>query len=126
MLPSVRPNGEIHALVSSANVAPMVYRLVDGDAQPLVKLPSPAPPPSVEVQDVFVDGPGGRIHALVRLPPGGKGPLPTVVNVHGGPNLPGLRPVAHDSLRRLVDLGYATVNVNYRGSTGYGAEWQTH
>jgi len=120
---SVRPNGEIHALVSSANMPPMVYRLVGGDARPLVKLPSPTPPATVEVQDVFVNGPGGRIHALVRVPPGRKGPLPTVVNAHGGPTFQDYD-LWHTLTASLVDLGYATVNVNYRGSTGYGAQWR--
>ena len=120
---SVRPNGEIHVLVSSANLAPMVYRLIGGAAQPLVKLPSPAPPPTVEVQDVFVDGPGGRVHALVRLPSGRTGPLPTVVNVHGGPTFQDFD-LWHTTTASLVDLGYAAVNVNYRGSTGYGSDWR--
>jgi dipeptidyl aminopeptidase/acylaminoacyl peptidase len=120
---SVRPNGEIHALVSSANKAPMVYRLVDREAQPLIRLPSPTPPPTVEVQDVFVNSPAGRIHALVRLPPDRKEPHPTVVNVHGGPTFQDYD-LWHTFTASLVDLGYATVNVNYRGSTGYGAEWR--
>lgn len=120
---SVRPNGEIHLLVSSANEPPMVYRLADGNAQPLVKMPSPSPPPSVEVRDVFVGGPGGLVHALVRLPPGREGPLAAVVNVHGGPTFQDYD-LWHTTTASFVDLGYATVSVNYRGSTGYGAAWQ--
>jgi len=120
---SVRPNGEVHALISSANKAPMVYRLVAGEAQPLVMLPSPSPPPTVKVQDVFADGPGGRVHALVRLPSGRTGSLPTVINVHGGPSFQDYD-LWHTTTASLVDLGYATVSVNYRGSTGYGSEWR--
>jgi len=70
-----------------------------------------------------VDGPGGRIHALLRLPGAGSAPYPTVFEVHGGPEW-------HDAdsftsySSAYVDQGYAVVNVNYRGSTGYGTAWR--
>jgi dipeptidyl aminopeptidase/acylaminoacyl peptidase len=75
------------------------------------------------VQDVWADGPGGRVHALLRLPDGGSAPYPTVFEVHGGPEW-------HDAdsftsyASAYVDMGYAVVNVNYRGSTGYGTSWR--
>jgi dipeptidyl aminopeptidase/acylaminoacyl peptidase len=75
------------------------------------------------VEDVWVDGPGGRVHALLRRPPGTTSPLPLVVDVHGGPT-------AHDAdmfrayPSAWVDHGYAVVQVNYRGSTGYGSAWR--
>ena len=49
--------------------------------------------------------------------------FPTVVNVHGGPTFQDYD-MWHTTTASLVDLGYATVNVNYRGSTGYGADWR--
>src|SRR5690606_7707050 len=84
--------------------------------------PGPAAPPSVPVEDVWVDGPGGRIHALVSKPDGDR-PFPTVFDVHGGPT-------AQDDdsfsppVAAWVDHGFAVVRVNYRGSTGYGSEWR--
>ncbi|MFC4495373.1 S9 family peptidase [Streptomyces ovatisporus] len=78
-------------------------------------------PPSVPVEDAWVEGPGGTIHALVQKP-AGEGPFPTVFDVHGGPTW-------HDSdtfagqPAAWVDHGFAVVRVNYRGSTGYGREW---
>jgi dipeptidyl aminopeptidase/acylaminoacyl peptidase len=78
----------------------------------------------VPVQDVWVDGPGGRIHALLRRPPGsGTAALPLVIDIHGGPT-------AHDTdvfrpyPSAWVDHGYALLQVNYRGSTGYGSTWR--
>jgi dipeptidyl aminopeptidase/acylaminoacyl peptidase len=82
----------------------------------------------VPVEDVWVEGPGGRIHALLRRPRGADGrvapgPLPLVVDVHGGPT-------HHDAdvfrayPSAWVDHGYAVVQVNYRGSTGYGTAWR--
>lgn len=78
-------------------------------------------PSSVPVEDAWVEGPGGTIHALVQKPEG-AGPFPTLFEVHGGPT-------HHDSdafasqPAAWVDHGFAVVRVNYRGSTGYGREW---
>nr|WP_260867492.1 prolyl oligopeptidase family serine peptidase [Streptomyces sp. SAJ15] len=78
-------------------------------------------PESVPVTDAWVEGPGGRVHALVQRPEG-EGPFPTVFDIHGGPTW-------HDSdafaagPAAWVDHGFAVVRVNYRGSTGYGREW---
>jgi dipeptidyl aminopeptidase/acylaminoacyl peptidase len=91
--------------------------------------PGEPAPLSVPVEDVWVDGPGGPIHALLRRPAGsvrtpaeGRG-LPLIVDVHGGPT-------HHDadvfraSPAAWVDHGFAVVQVNYRGSTGYGSAWR--
>ena len=63
---------------------------------------------------------GLTIHGYVTFPPGGgRSGLPTVLNVHGGPqarDVWGWDPEA----QWLANRGYACVQVNYRGSTGYG------
>ncbi len=63
---------------------------------------------------------GLTIHGYLTLPPG-KEPkkLPTVVLVHGGPwwrDTWGYNPM----VQWLANRGYAVLQVNYRGSTGYG------
>jgi dipeptidyl aminopeptidase/acylaminoacyl peptidase len=59
-------------------------------------------------------------HGYVTFPPGaGRSGLPTVLNVHGGPQARdewGFDPEA----QWLANRGYLCVQVNYRGSTGYG------
>ena len=84
--------------------------------------PGAAAPESVPVDDAWVDGPGGRVHALVSRPAGVVGPQPTVFLVHGGPTsqdadsfVPGVG--------AWVDAGFVVVRVNYRGSTGYGVKF---
>lgn len=55
----------------------------------------------------------------LTLPPGQHGPLPLVINVHGGPwarDRWGYDPEA----QLYANRGYATVSVNFRGSTGFG------
>src|SRR5262252_1583749 len=63
---------------------------------------------------------GLEIHGYVTFPPGlGRSGLPAVLNVHGGPQARdtwGYDPEA----QWLANRGYLCVQVNYRGSTGYG------
>jgi len=82
----------------------------------------PRAPGSVPVEDLEAAGPGGAVHALLARP-AGPGPYPTVFLVHGGPTWNNSDAFASDRAA-YVDLGCATVEVNYRGSTGYGREWR--
>ncbi|WP_371498060.1 prolyl oligopeptidase family serine peptidase [Kitasatospora sp. NBC_00374] len=115
---TARPDGTVEFLWSSA-AEPSVVRSTSGAV--VLRAPGPVPPGSVPVEDVWVDGPGGRVHALVQRPDG-VGPFPTVFEVHGGPT-------HHDSdsfaagPAAWLDHGFAVVRVNYRGSTGYGQAW---
>ncbi|HEV3400897.1 MAG TPA: S9 family peptidase [Acidimicrobiales bacterium] len=63
---------------------------------------------------------GLTIHGYVTFPPGSSGSgLPAVLNVHGGPwarDIWGFNPEA----QWLANRGYLCVQVNFRGSTGYG------
>ncbi|MEW2127323.1 prolyl oligopeptidase family serine peptidase [Streptomyces sp. NPDC127037] len=117
---TARPDGTVEYLWSSA-AEPPVVRSTTGAV--VLDPPGARAPASVPVEDVWVDGPGGRIHALVQRPPApAEGPFPTVFEIHGGPTW-------HDSdafaagPAAWVDHGYAVVRVNYRGSTGYGRAW---
>ncbi|MFJ8939943.1 prolyl oligopeptidase family serine peptidase [Streptomyces sp. NPDC102365] len=116
---TARPDGSVEYLWSSSAEAPVV-RSTSGEV--VLDPPGMKAPRSVPVEDVWVTGPGGRIHALVQRPAGASGPLPTVFDIHGGPTW-------HDSdsfaagPAAWVDHGYMVIRVNYRGSTGYGREW---
>jgi dienelactone hydrolase len=117
---TTRPDGDVWLLWSSASTPPAV-RTLDGGL--VLSPPGERAPSSVPVEDVWVDGPGGRVHALLRRPVGTTTALPLVIDVHGGPT-------AHDAdmfrayPSAWVDHGYAVVQVNYRGSTGYGSAWR--
>ncbi|NGO07900.1 prolyl oligopeptidase family serine peptidase [Streptomyces sp. HC44] len=116
---TARPDGSVEYLWSSA-AEPPVVRSTSGAV--VLDSPGMKSPGSVPVEDVWVTGPGGLIHALVQRPAGVTGPLPTVFDIHGGPTW-------HDSdsfaagPAAWVDHGYMVIRINYRGSTGYGREW---
>ncbi|NHC44398.1 S9 family peptidase [Motilibacter aurantiacus] len=115
---TARPDGVELSWSSSAE--PSVVRDLAG--RTVLAPAGPRPPRSVPVQDVWVDGPGGRIHALVSLP-AGPAPHPAVFLVHGGPAWQDFDSFAAD-VAAYVDCGLAVVRVNYRGSTGYGSAWR--
>jgi dipeptidyl aminopeptidase/acylaminoacyl peptidase len=68
----------------------------------------------------FASRDGLTIHGYATFPPGAdRHGLPTVLNVHGGPwarDTWGFNPEA----QWLANRGYLCVQVNFRGSTGYG------
>jgi acetyl esterase/lipase len=117
---TARPNGTVEYLWSSTEEPPAI-RSTSGET--VLEPPGPQPPRSVPAENLLVDGPGGRVHALICRPESGAPPYPTIVSLHGGP-------AAHDEdsfspdTAAWVDAGYAVVRVNYRGSDGYGAAWR--
>ncbi|MFD7539050.1 S9 family peptidase [Streptomyces sp. NPDC059819] len=115
---TARPDGTVEYLWSSA-ATPSEVRSTTGEV--VLDPPGFKAPGSVPVEDAWVEGPGGRVHALVQRP-AGEGPFPTLFEIHGGPTW-------HDSdafasgPAAWIDHGFAVVRVNYRGSTGYGRAW---
>jgi len=124
---SVRPDGTVEYSCSSAANPPSIRALSpDGVDRELITPAGERAPGSVPVTDAWVPSPGGTgdVHALIATPPGTPAtPLPTVFVLHGGPH-------AADEDRfsavraAWVDAGFAVVEVNYRGSTGYGSGWR--
>jgi dienelactone hydrolase len=140
----VRLDGTVEYTCSSA-AEPSTVRALhpDGTDRVLVAPPGERAPGSVPVEDLWVDGPGGRVHALIARPArhagrcAGGSPTrsvngrpadaeelpPAVFALHGGPH-------AADEDRfsatraAWVDAGFVVVEVNYRGSTGYGSGWR--
>jgi len=103
-------------------IEPPAIRNLAGEV--VLEIPGVEPPPrgrSFEAVS-FANPSGGEIQGwLIR--PDGKPPFPTIVSPHGGPEYHNTD--AFDP-RRLAyaDHGFAILLVNYRGSTGYGAEFR--
>jgi len=83
---------------------------------------------------VVVARDGRKLQGYLMRPPGHAGaPLPLIMAIHGGPWLrdhfvarelnPGVLGRAGNTLTQmLVQRGFAVLNINYRGSDGYGEE----
>ncbi len=52
--------------------------------------------------------------------PAGKGPHPVLINIHGGPEAQAQPIFSISTQQWAVELGYAVIAPNVRGSTGYG------
>jgi dienelactone hydrolase len=124
----VRPDGTVEYSCSSAAQPPTIRALhPDGTDRVLLAPPGDPAPGSVPVEDLWVDGPAGRVHALIARPAARPddvdGPAPAVVSLHGGPHA--ADEDRFSAFRALwVDAGFVVVEVNYRGSTGYGSAWR--
>jgi dipeptidyl aminopeptidase/acylaminoacyl peptidase len=120
-----RADGSLWYRHSSAEHGARLRTLLpDGRDEPLLPAPDGGPADSVPVEDLWVQGQGGPIHALLARPADRPdGALPTVFLVHGGPHA--ADEDSFDAERAtFVDAGFAVCQVNYRGSTGYGSAWR--
>jgi dipeptidyl aminopeptidase/acylaminoacyl peptidase len=103
-----------------------ILDLKDGTSLPLTQsLPAGIDPADfvlpVEIQYTSLDG--RSVPALLYQPVDREELPPAVVYVHGGPNW--LTQVTWDSLvQHMLSRGWVILAPNYRGSTGYGRDWQ--
>ena len=74
---------------------------------------------------VFTARDGQRIHGYLTIPHGSDGRnLPLIVNVHGGPMGPRDDWAFSMEPQLFASRGYATLQLNYRGSGGFGKAFQ--
>jgi dipeptidyl aminopeptidase/acylaminoacyl peptidase len=116
--------------VSFADVMPPRYHLLDVASGALTELgrqgAALGDAPLSPMRPVTVPGAGGiAIPGYLTLPPGTAtgAKLPAVVLPHGGPYTRdhwGYDPL----VQVLASRGYAVLQLNFRGSTGYGAQWR--
>ncbi|MES1194387.1 MAG: alpha/beta fold hydrolase, partial [Opitutus sp.] len=115
-------------VLSYSDREPGFYSLVDlaskkvsplGQRMPWIKPEQLAPmfPIKCQARD------GLPLHGYLTLPPGaGQKNLPLVMLVHGGPwvrDVWGFDPI----VQFLANRGYAVLQINYRGSIGYGVDF---
>jgi dipeptidyl aminopeptidase/acylaminoacyl peptidase len=100
--------------------------LPDGTARQLTcSLPDDLLPEQfVMPEEISYPGQDGvGVPALLYRPHGVSGPVPAVVNIHGGPSW--LYQYAwYPLMAHLASRGWVVLAPNYRGSTGYGRAWQ--
>ncbi len=88
-----------------------------------VNQPDLAKYPMARMEPVVIKARDGfQLVSYLTLPPGAKGRVPLVLNVHGGPwgrDGWGYDPEA----QWFANRGYACLQVNFRGSTGFGKKF---
>ena len=81
-------------------------------------LMAPMKPVSITARDGLV------MHGYLTLPKGKNKNLPLVIHPHGGPHGPRDRWGYNPEVQFLASRGYAVLQVNFRGSGGYGHNFQ--
>lgn len=79
----------------------------------------------VPMQEIsFVTRDGITLYGYLTLPAGAKENLPLIINVHGGPYGPYDSWGFNREAQLFANRGYAMLQVNFRGSGGYGDDFQ--
>jgi dipeptidyl aminopeptidase/acylaminoacyl peptidase len=115
-------------IASRTDVHPSSYYVLDTTAARMLRIgsanPALANAPLAPMKAVKIKGPGGvTLPGYLTLPLDSAGrKVPMIVYPHGGPH-------ARDSwgydfmVQFMASRGYAVLQVNFRGSTGYGWDW---
>jgi dienelactone hydrolase len=124
----VSDNHRVYLIRSRSDKALPAYRVLDLDTKKLTNL-NPMPPslPAAAMSSMqpvqYPARDGTSIPGYLSLPPGSDGKhLPLIVMPHGGP-------IARDIwgysflTQFLTSRGYAVLQMNFRGSSGYGSDW---
>ncbi len=115
-------------IASSKDVRPTDYHVLDLDEKKLRRVGSANPALAgaqlAPMKPVRIKGPDGvMLPGYLTLPVGSIGKkLPMVMYPHGGPHVRD-RWGFDEMVQFFASRGYAVLQVNYRGSTGYGFEW---
>lgn len=124
------PDGSRRLIFSSSDRDPGVYYLFDSTTKKIEELavlkPGIDPDQMAPMQHVtFKARDGLTIHSYLTLPVGRESKtLPLVLHPHGGPF--GIRDSwgYNGEVQFYANRGYAVLQVNYRGSGGYGAGFE--
>jgi dipeptidyl aminopeptidase/acylaminoacyl peptidase len=121
-------DGKRFLIASERDIKPEQYYLYDAEIKQMRRVASQNPELDAvtlaPMKPVQIKGPDGvMLPGYLTLPVGSDGRnLPTIVYPHGGPHSRdtwGFDPV----VQFLASRGYAVVQVNFRGSSGYGQDW---
>jgi dipeptidyl aminopeptidase/acylaminoacyl peptidase len=118
---AVRPDGEVWYRGHSGEHPARLLRV--GDATPILATDAAEAPAGRTMDEWWFTNPNGdRVHGFT-ITPGGEGPFPVMLRVHGGPHSVDVDRWAPD-VQAHVDAGFLVAMVNYRGSDGFGQAWR--
>ena len=118
------PDGAIYASCDDSTHPTQFVLLAEETGEQLRVVLSPAePPPGRPLRSITFPSSDGQIIQAWLAVPEGTGPFPTILGIHGGPDVVatgGFWP----PVQLWLDHGFAFISVNYRGSTSFGRAFQ--
>jgi len=127
---SASRDGRLSVVLVEADADPGTFYLFDAAANSLAPLLQRAPWINPQLMAIkqpfeFAARDGMKLQGYVSYPPGHEQDkhLPTIVMVHGGPFFVRDRWEYDPDVQALATRGYAVVQVNFRGSGGYGYDF---
>lgn len=130
---STTDKGDLAVVHVSSDINPGQYYLFNLDTLEAKFIASPYP--TIDPNDMASVQPftvtardGLQLHGYLTIPKNydqdRDGALPTIVNVHGGPHGPRDTWGFNPENQFFANRGYAVLQINFRGSGGYGDEFQ--
>jgi pimeloyl-ACP methyl ester carboxylesterase len=118
------PGGEIFAQWQDATHPSQLIALDErtGEKTRTVLAAGPAPAGRPWKSITFPSSDGQMIQGWLGVPEG-KGPFPTILHTHGGPEMV-MTEMFSPGGQCWLDHGFAFLTINYRGSTTFGREFQ--
>jgi dienelactone hydrolase len=120
----LRSDGKVVVTREDGTMLPEVLLVDPADGKVLeTLLPTTPVPASRPFRSLDVPTTGGATAQGWLMTPEGPGPFPTILDIHGGPQGHELDRFFPDA-QAWVDRGFAFFTLNYRGSTGFGREYE--
>ncbi|MDX9991277.1 MAG: prolyl oligopeptidase family serine peptidase [Anaerolineales bacterium] len=127
---TVAPTGQIALIASAPKIPPRIVSLAEGKLRVEKYSEAEAIPPAYLPQPQALEWPapdGTPVHGLYYPPANpdfyDEGLPPAIVNIHGGPTSARMSAYNPDAAY-FASRGFAYIEVNYRGSTGYGRSYR--
>ena len=120
----LRSDGKVVVTREDGTMLPEVLLVDPADGKVLeTLLPTTPVPESRPFRSLDVPTTGDATAQGWLMTPEGPGPFPTILDIHGGPQAHELDRFFPDA-QAWVDRGFAFFTLNYRGSTGFGREYE--
>ncbi len=128
--PAISPTtGRVAMIASSSRISPRLITWEDKGIRVVRRSTTESIPPEDLAEPIPIEwtvGDGTTVHGLYYPPTNhrytGKGLPPAIINVHGGPTSQRVANFNADA-QFFASRGWAVLEVNYRGSTGYGRSY---
>jgi len=126
---SMTHDGKVAIIAVRSDTTPtnyFIYEVETDSINPLLKVLPGIDPKLMRPMEIYKLEARDGTELMVHLTqPEGKGPFPLIVHPHGGPHGPRDYWGYNPEVQMLASRGYSVLQVNFRGSGGYGRAFES-